>query len=232
MSLDADVSSSQQFADTSNMDVDVSCHLYSSDDEMPNDTGVLYCDKSSVLAYGDHYTIDDDVASSNEDGVDVANVIQPDFSLTSKYNTYLSSRMGQMKGSTAYQCDIELLCILMKAKAPVYLFDQIKECFRTTVHVSKINLLDKSARLSSKAVLKQIYKRFDLHGSQPKEIEVTLTGSNEIVRVVTHDFKEQLYSLLSDPVVMRDEYLLFPKNENGQYQPFCRSPNCASSNWY
>ena len=125
------------------------------------------------------------------------------------------------KASTAYQRDNELLRILTKAKAQVYLFDQIKACFsRTTVHVSKINLLDKFAFLSRKAVLKQIYKRFDLHGLQPKEIEVTLPGSKEIVRVVTHDFKEQLYSLLSDPVVMRDEHLLFPKNENGQYHPF------------
>ena len=219
-SLDADVLLLSQFADTSNMDVDISRHLYSSDDEMPNETGILNCEESSVLADGDHYIIDDDLASSNEDVVDVANVKQPDLSLMSKYNTYLSSGMGQMKASIAYQRDIELLRILMKAKAPVYLFDQIKECFRTTVHVSKINLLDKSARLSRKAVLKQIYQKFDLHGSQPKEIEVTLPGSNEIVRVVTHDFKEQLYSLLSDPVVMQDEHLLFSKNENGEYHPF------------
>jgi hypothetical protein len=108
----------------------------------------------------------------------------------------------------------------MKAKAPVYLFDQIKACFRTTVHVSKVNLLDKSASLSRKAVLKQICQRFTLHGSQPIEIEATLPGNKDIVSIVTHDFKEQLYSLLSDPVVMRDEHLLFPKNELGHPDPF------------
>jgi hypothetical protein len=102
----------------------------------------------------------------------------------------------------------------------VYLFDQIKACFRTTVHVSKVNLLDKSASLSRKAILKQIYRRFNLHGSQPIEIEATLPGSKDIVSIVTHDFKEQLYSLLSDPVVMRDEHLLFPKNELGHPDPF------------
>jgi hypothetical protein len=129
-----------------------------------------------------------------------------------------------MKGSPYYQSDIELLRILMKAKAPNYLFDEIKEHFRTTVYVSKINLLDKSARLSRNAVLKQIYKRFDLYGSQPKEIEVTLPRSQDIVRVVTYDFKEQLYSLLSDPVVLRDEHLLFPKYSEGHYHPLA-NPN-------
>ena len=219
LSLDADGSSSQQFADTSTMDLDVSCH-HNSDDEMPNEAGLLYFDECSVDGFVDHFETDDEIASANEDGIDDTSDYQPDCSLMCKFNTYLSSGLGQMKASTAYQRDIELLRILTKAKAPVYLFDQIKSHYRTTVHISKLNLLDKSASLSRKAVLKQIYKRFDLHGSKPKEIEVTLPGSKETVRVVTHDFKEQLYSLLSDPVVMRDEHLLFPKNEEGQYHPF------------
>jgi hypothetical protein len=204
--------------DISTIDVDVSRSHYS-DNELPTDVAGMYsADDSSLRENCDCVTTD---ASSNNDGVDVTNDIETDFSLLRKYNSYLSSCMGQMKGSTLYQRDIELLCILMKAKSPMYLFVQIKACFRTMVHVSKINLLDKTASLSRKAVLKQIYKRFDLHGSQPVEIEATLPGSNDIVSIVTHDFKEQLYSLVSDSVVMQqDEHLLFPKNEHGHSDLF------------
>jgi hypothetical protein len=59
-----------------------------------------------------------------------------------------------MKGSPYYQRDIELPRILTKAKAPNYLFDELKEHFQTTVYVSKINLLDKPARLSCNAMVR------------------------------------------------------------------------------
>jgi hypothetical protein len=215
LSLDADVVSSQQFDDTSTMDLDVSCHHNSGDDEMPNEAGFLYFDESSVDGGVDHVETDDDFAPANKDRFIDTSDIQPDFSLMCKYNTYLSSGLGQMKASTAYQRDIEHLQILTKAKAPVYLFDQIIALYRTTVHISKLNLLDKSASLSHKAVLKQIYKRFDLHGSKPKEIEVTLPGSKETVRVVTHDFKEQLNSLLSDQLSCVMSTCSFPKTRRG-----------------
>jgi hypothetical protein len=216
-SLEDDGLLSEQIADISTMDVDVSFSHYS-DNEMPTEeAGMNSADDSSLCNNVDSDTTD---ASSNNAGVVATNDIETDFSLLRKYDTYLSSGMGQMKESTAYQRDIELLRILMKAKSPVYLFGQIKACFWTTVHVSKVNLLDKSASLSRKAVLKQIYQQFNLHGSQPIEIEATLPGSKDIVSIVTHDFKEQLYSLLSDPVVMRDEHLLFPKNQLGHPDPF------------
>jgi hypothetical protein len=108
--------SSQQFADTSTMDLDVSCH-HNSDDEMPNEAGFSYFGESSADGDVDHVKTDDDFASANEDGIEDTSKMQPDCSLMCKYNTYLSSGLGQMKTSTAYQRDIELLRILTKAKA-------------------------------------------------------------------------------------------------------------------
>jgi hypothetical protein len=152
-SLEDDGLLSEQMADISTMDVDRSCCNYS-DNEMPTEDADINSAVDSTICDNDDSDTTD--ASSNNAGVVATNDIATDFSLLRKYDTYLSSGMGQMKGSTAYQRDIELLRILMKAKCPVYLFDQIKACFRTTVHVSKVNLLDKSASLSRKAVLKQI----------------------------------------------------------------------------
>jgi hypothetical protein len=110
-------------------------------------------EKISVLGNRDNVTSDDDQAfCSIEDGVHDTNDIEPDISLLCKYNTYLvSSGLGQMQATIAYQGDIELLRLHTKAKSPVYLFDQIKACFKTMVHVSKITLLDKSASLSCKS---------------------------------------------------------------------------------
>jgi hypothetical protein len=113
MSPDADCSSSQQGVDTSTMDVDASFHYFSDDDNG-----------------------DGDLDSSPNEGsfADVSNHVQPDYSLQNKYNAYLQSGLGQMLGSPYYQRDIELLRILMKAKAPNYLFDELKEHFRTSVY--------------------------------------------------------------------------------------------------
>ena len=220
LSAENDGSMSQEIAETSIMELDSSIIHHSSGNEMPMCDVDSFFDETSLVLQGcGNDTTDDNLAHSNDDGVEVHDVPHPDQSLLKKHDAYLNSGRSQMNGSSAYQCDIELLSILMKAKAPVYLFDHLKAFFRKTVLVSKINLLDKSASYSRKAVLNQIYKRFDLHGSQPREIEVTLPGSKDHVRIVTYDFKEQLYSLLSDPVVMRDEHLIFPKNENGQYHP-------------
>ena len=158
---------------------------------------------------------DNNNADANED---IANnsVSESDQSLLNKYAAYIESGVGHVRPSAADKLDIELLHILSKANCPIYLFDVIKNWARS-VQVANVNLTENSSKTRSQ-VIKELDKRFNLTGSKPKEIEVILPGSNETVRVVTHDFKEQLYSLLSDPAVMRDENLLFPTDETGQQQ--------------
>ena len=187
--------------------------------------GCANCDTANTIANTNADTNADahakDDADADADANDIANnsVSESDESLLNKYDAYIASGVGHATPSTADKFDIELLHILAKVHCPIYLFDAIKNWARL-VQLAKVNLADNSSKTRSQ-VIKELDKRFNLTGSQPKEIEVILPGSNETVRVVTHDFKEQLYSLLSDPAVMRDdENLLFPTNETGQQQVF------------
>jgi hypothetical protein len=93
-SLEEDGLLYEQIADISTMDVDVSCSHYS-DNELPTDkAGMHSADNSNRCDNVDSVTTD---ASSNKVDVDATNDIETDFSLLRKYDTYLSSGMGQMK---------------------------------------------------------------------------------------------------------------------------------------
>ena len=115
----------QSNADICTMDVDVSCIQYS-DDDMRIDAGASPIDDSRVLGHGDHANGDHATTGSDDDGYLCCNLggvldtndIEPDISLRCKYNSYLSSGLGQMKATIAYQRDVEFLRILSTAKAP------------------------------------------------------------------------------------------------------------------
>ena len=215
-----------QLNEQSSFVTDAICNNNNEDEDNFNDGG----NGSDFNDYDDNSDTANTIANTNADALakddadadasneDIANnsVSEADQSLLNKYDAYIASGVGHATPSAADKFDIELLHILSKANCPIYLFDLIKSWARS-VQLAKVNLTDNSSKTRSQ-VIKELDKRFNLTGSKPKEIEVILPGSNETVRVVTHDFKEQLYSLLSDPAVMRDENLLFPTNETGQQQ--------------
>ena len=61
---------------------------------------------------------------------------------------------------------------------------------------------------SRESVLKELKTRYGLN-DKPTTTTYTLPHSQQKVQITTHDFTEQLYSLLTDPELMKDENLLF-----------------------
>ena len=135
----------------------------------------------------------------------------PDTSLVERYIKYCDSGIGNMVSTPNYKSDVKLLKLLKTAGCPIYLFNQIKEWAHESAvggdGLEGVKWLERSEKRT--AVLKDIRRRFDLEESGPTQIEVTLPGSGEKVTLTLHDFKQQVYSLLSDPVAMSDENLLF-----------------------
>jgi hypothetical protein len=139
-------------------------------------------------------------------------VQKPDFSLIEQFYEYINTGFG----SRAFNKDVHLLMnvnllhLLMKTNAPLYLFPKLKEW----AHISStcgVDFKDKSfLRDTRQATIKKLEKQLNLEAGKPYQIEVTLRGTQQTVSITVHDFKQQVYSLLTDPSVMSDDNLLFP----------------------
>lgn len=53
-------------------------------------------------------------------------------------------------------------------------------------------------------------KCYDLRGCLPEKNVITLPGSGIQAEVVVHNLQQQIYSMLNDPHLMKDENLIFP----------------------
>ena len=124
--------------------------------------------------------------------------------LTEKYDNDIQSGLGRGPIPDELKSQIELLVILKKARAPFYLFREVWKWAQnaTTNHVK---FAGAGTRYS---VIKELHSRYDLGSTKPITTKVTLPESGKIVDITTHDFTSQLYSMLSDPVLMREENLL------------------------
>ena len=121
----------------------------------------------------------------------------------SLHKRLLSGNKQSGNWSTSSQKEVELLSILHKAKAPLYLYDLLMRWAR--------DARDEEYSFNSKprkTVLESLYKKFDVQGIRPWTVPVQLTR-NQTVKVVVHDFREAVYMLLNDPTLVSDENLIF-----------------------
>jgi hypothetical protein len=107
---------------------------------------------------------------------------------------------------------IELLKLLNKSKAPLYLFDSIMSW--TKKAVNEYDLDFGNDRIVSRQKLVQELKiQFDLKGIEPFIKTVQLRGSNNQTEIVLHSFKEMFYSLLNDKELMNPNNLLIDETD-------------------
>ena len=147
----------------------------------------------------------------------------PDPYLVDKFDQYSSSGYGHMVASKQYESDVNLMGILKKANAPIYLFDELKDWARASI-ITDVSFTDKNSKKRA-AVLTEMRRRFDMDRVQPQTTQALLPGSQQTIKITMYDFKEQLYSLLSDPAVMRNENLIFPEDDAGNMDPFASPKN-------
>jgi hypothetical protein len=116
---------------------------------------------------------------------------------------------------------VELLSILDKADSPQYLYEDV---MNWSCGQGAPGLRDISS-VSRPSVFIDLNKRYNLQGLAPKKIATSLPKSGCKVDIITHDFLECLYSILTDRHLMREENLLLFSDEDGG--PFGRRPDSS-----
>jgi hypothetical protein len=134
-----------------------------------------------------------------------------DESLLEQLNAFIDEGHSDLPINKNLRCQIELLLLLRDAKAPLYLYDEVMKWTQRSVGEYEVNFGQTPD--SRKTVLKSLTKRFDLSGSEPTVLPVLLPECKQRLGLVVHDFRQAVYSLLSDPMLMRDECLLFQDDD-------------------
>ena len=111
--------------------------------------------------------------------------------LNAQYAAHVQSGNGSATLTAELKSQIELLAMLKAARAPYSLFWKWAQSSTRT------------------SVIKELCRRYNLARMNPSTFKVKLPACGEVVELTTHDFLAQLLSLLTDPVLMRDENLLF-----------------------
>jgi hypothetical protein len=94
---------------------------------------------------------------------------------------------------------LELLNLLTKAEAPDYLFQSILQ-WACKAHVSNYNFIQHVT--SRNVALREIESHLCMQTFRPQVHEIELESVDGMLPVVSFDFKKQLYSLLSDSLLM------------------------------
>ena len=135
-----------------------------------------------------------------------------DTSLCDKLARHVHSGHGTTPLSADHTSEFKLLDICKPFSLKLY--DDIIKWAHESFHAG----VDFSSKLRTrKPVLKQIETRFNMQGDYPQVKKVFLPGCGQLVELMVHDFKDQIYSLLSDFTVMLDKNLLF--HNNNPFQP-------------
>ena len=79
----------------------------------------------------------------------------------------------------------------------------------TQISSSKYNINFKNSNFPNRSnTINNLNKQFDLDGLHPQSQMITLRGSKSVIKIVTHQFKHCLYSLLNDNNLMNQDNLL------------------------
>ena len=100
---------------------------------------------------------------------------------------------------------VQLLELLKRARAPLYLFGEIRKLFHdSSLRYPELLLQQPIPR---ETVIQSLYERYSLNGLQPISTAVKLP-SGSYANIVRHDFYLSLFSLLTDPRLMQPSHLL------------------------
>ena len=132
----------------------------------------------------------------------------------------LGSSIAPMPADIHYS--VLLLSILKRAKAPLFLFDEIQQWCRK-VNKECPNYFEGTHKTRN-FIIEQLEHRYNLEGYRPKTVKVKLPSSN-IVDIVTHDVEHALFSLLNDDDLMQKQNLLLNLDE--PWQPLDEKGICG-----
>jgi hypothetical protein len=123
---------------------------------------------------------------------------------------------GATLGNNNFNASVELLDLLHTASCPLYMYDKIQQWATRAVRQHGIDFSLQREFESRNQLISYIQKRYNYSGLKPTVSTVKLVSEDRSVDVVTHDFKQCLYSLLSDPDIMNTDNLLVPNLESNK----------------
>jgi hypothetical protein len=107
---------------------------------------------------------------------------------------------------------IELLKMLNTAKAPLYLYEQIIAWAKTAVNKYDVDF-GIETNFSREKLLQELKSKYSLKNIEPKVQKLTLRGSLNTTDIITHSFKDSLFSLLNDKQLMQSKNLLISESD-------------------
>jgi hypothetical protein len=130
-----------------------------------------------------------------------------DFSLQEQHRTHLDKGYDLIPQNSQFACQVKLLSLLKQSGTALKYYDEImKWSYQSAV---KGRYKFQTYPSSRSTLMAEMLKKNNLGGLLPKTIEFQLPRSKKTVRITTHDIRQAIYSLLSDPVLMEEENLIF-----------------------
>jgi hypothetical protein len=180
-----------------------------------------YCNDNSDIDSILNFFVSDnekDIVDSDDDDKSIvsnknSNMLYHHKSLFEQYIKHQSSGYStSIFKNKHHTASIELLEILKKANTPLYLFDDIIKWSKKAAISHKIDFF--ADKLSSRQnIIKSLMNAYDLNKLTPIMKNIVLKGSLKEVTIVTHCFKQCIYSLLSDINLMNPDNLLISKTD-------------------
>ena len=112
---------------------------------------------------------------------------------------------------------MQLLKLLKDANVPLYMYDSIIKWAQNVEKDGSVQFSSPSMSTSRDTILKYLKGKCGLQPFNTTTIAMRLPGSGTKVSVVTVTFKKALFALLTCPMCMRDENLVFIQDTPGAF---------------
>jgi hypothetical protein len=163
-----------------------------------------------VLATSRHYDLlidtEKDVSGGNDASTENSyNSLSIHDSSLQRYIDFIKHQKNATLDTPTYQADLELLHMIQKSNAPLSMYEDVQKWARKAFAAN--SLVFARQHLSRTKVIKVIERKHDSWGCYPVPISVLLPAAGCRIVIQTFDFINAVYSLLTDPVLMREENL-------------------------
>jgi hypothetical protein len=143
--------------------------------------------------------------------------------MVAKRQQFALRESSQPPATPQLQSEVRLLKLLCQHKAPLGLYPLIHQWARDSLQLN--HDFSRSIR-PRKAVLSELEDRFDMQSSRFKPTIVSYLPDERPTVVYIASFADAVYSLLSNPELMKEENLSFPAADH----PFLRKPPAHPAN--
>ena len=178
---------------------------YDSDDydTLPGDEDYLQEDQNSHFPTNSGSSID---ADTNQLKSPQQDKYHPDNFDDTKIEYFEPSKIGLVNNPLPIHVNaqLDLMVMLKKASAPLYLFDSIFEWIQMYCNESP-GIFEQNEFRSREQLIKDMAKRFETNKRKPKQTNVKIPRDGRIISIPKFDFIYEVLSILHDPDIMRPE---------------------------